>query len=422
MAWNTAGALEFLTEPLAPGESLDYSFNTTADLSITGAEYQIRAWTSHPDDSNFGNDSITDFRVQNFSLKPGFREDFEAISFVDGSCLNPANDIWSKGWSVANDFGQWNLQDARVCGNGNGATSTFATGPRGDHSFADGNGTFVYVEADFGTPFDGALLTSPCIDFRESTGAAMAFWFHKFGVNMGNLYIDVLADGVWNMAVDSIIGQTHFSIDDKWSLKSVNLTQFAGKLIQIRFRGHTLGFASSDMAIDDIEIFEPIPQDARISDILTPNTSCEPDSLVSVKVENFGTDTIFANSIIVKYAVNGLTPAIDTVDVDLAPGESVIHDFSTLGVFVRPNTTFNIESWTELLGDDNRFNDTAFHVLQNITQTIDYEEDFESFMGFQGGCAAFAVADVLRRAWVETTSGGGANFFMGSYKCRDLCW
>lgn len=400
--FDTATVTELYPSAIAPREVVNYTFNTTADLSVPSQRYTIHAWTSLFGDSNTGNDSIRNYGTQNFSLSPGFRETFESALYVDGSCLNPANDIVSKGWTVNNGQFSWNLQDARVCKSGNGATPTFGTGPSGDHTDIDGAGQFFYTESTLGVINDEAELLSPCIDFRESTGAAMAFWYHRFGAGIGDLYIDVLADGVWTNGVDQIVGQTQFTGEDEWLLKSVNLGLYAGKLIQVRFRG-VLGSGTGDIAIDDIEIFSPIPQDARVSQVLTPVTACDPDGLVSVTVENFGTDTIFAGDVAVKYSINGLPPIVDTLDTTIGPGAVVVHIFDQLGIFTRPNSEFNMVSWTELQNDSNIFNDSARYRFNNITQTLDYQENFESFT--DGGCQSGPGADGLRRAWFGTGNG-----------------
>ena len=125
---------------------------------------------------------------------------------------------------------------------------------------------------------------------------------------MGQLFVDVFADGVLTLGVAVLSGQAQTTILDNWTLANVNLSQFAGQLIQVRFRG-IRGSGTSDMSIDDVEFFEPIPQDARVTEVLSPVTQCNPSGVVKVVVENFGTDTILPNTSGVSYSVDGL-PAI----------------------------------------------------------------------------------------------------------------
>jgi len=415
---DTVQVKDTVRTPIQPRNQLQFTFSTPADLSIPGQTYEILAWTELNGDSNVGNDSVLDFTITNLTRLPGYIEDFESNQFFDGSCLNPSRDVFARGWTVNNAQFTWNLQDARVCRGANGSTPTFNTGPDGDHTTPQGNGTFVYAESSMSGNTE-AELTSPCIDFSNSTGAALAFWYHKFGAGMGDIFIDVLSDGVWNMGVDTVIGETQIGINDPWKLKSVNLGNFAGKTIQIRFRG-TRGSSTSDMAIDDIEIFEPIPNDARVSAVLTPVTECDPDGQVEVRVENFGLDTIFANNIRVSFSINGAPPISDTVDVTLGPGEFVNHIFDKNGFFRTPNTTFNMLSWTELVGDSNTFNDTTAYRFTNLTQTIQYTEDFEAFRdgNLAANCGNPFSPDVFVRGWeANPIIGNTAHWNVHSANC-----
>ena len=381
---------------IAPREVISFDFTVGADLSIPGQEYNLRAWTSIAGDSNVGNDSILTYSVTNFTRGPGYKETFESLSFLDGNCLNPFNDLIGRGWTVNNNNFTWNVQDARVCRGPNGATPTPSTGPEGDHT--RGNGKFLYTEANVGTGV--AELTSPCIDFRASTGASMAYWYHKYGAQIGNLYIDVLANGVEYLGVDTLIGQTQTGLNDPWRVQGVNLGQFAGQLLQVRFRATRGANILGDIAIDDVEFYEPIAQDARVSAVTSPITECSPSNQVTVLVENFGTDTILPNTANVYFSVNGGPALKDTVRQGIGVGRSVVHNFNPPGEFSAFNTTFVIRSWTSLPGDTNRFNDSTYYVIQNLTQGISYRENFESFT--DGGCGG--GLDILTRGWEAAPS------------------
>ncbi|MEQ8623674.1 MAG: T9SS type A sorting domain-containing protein [Vicingaceae bacterium] len=385
---------------------INYTFSTPADLSIPGREYVISAWTELNGDSNFNNDSVVDYLVTNFTRLPGYRENFTTFDFVDGSCLAPDFDQVGRGWTAGNTQYTWNLQNARICVGPNGATPTFGTGPLGDHSTTQANGKFFYTESTLGSQNDEATLTSPCLDFVGVSGAAMAFWYHKFGSSMGDLYIDVLADGIWTLGVDTVIGETQLIQSDAWQIKAVKLGQFANKLIQVRFRGVKRNSNDrGDMAIDDIELYEPIPQDARVSRVLSPVTECSPVSQVTVVVENFGTDSILPNTVTVNYNVNGGGTLSEILPVGIPVGGSVIYDFAAQGVFNSFNTTYRINSWTALQNDSNSFNDSTSYRFTNITQSIAYEENFESFT--DGGCNV-EPGDILTRGWRADPPAGGS--------------
>ena len=403
---DTQTVREVLGTTLAQRNVLVYTFSTPADLSRPGVDYQIWAWTELNGDSNVENDSVTDYIVTNFTRLPGYIENFTTFDFIDGDCLAPNLDQVGRGWSVSNTQYTWNVQNARICRGPNGATPTFGTGPDGDHSTTQGDGKFFYTESTLGSQNDEATLTSPCLDFTGRTGAALAFWYHKFGGSMGDLYIDVLDDGLWNLGVDTVIGETQFIQSDDWQIKAVNLGQFSDRLIQIRFRGVKKNSSDrGDMAIDDIEFYEPIRQDARVSRVLSPVTECSPSSQVTVVVENFGFDSILPNTVRVNYSVDGGGVISDTLPVGIPVGGSVIYDFDVQGVFNNLNTVYKIDSWTRLANDSNSFNDSVSYQFTNLTQSIQYKENFESFT--DGGCAAGA-GDILTRGWRADPPAGGA--------------
>jgi|GEM_PF-2014506 len=413
---DTVRVSERLPRSLIPRERAFYTFNQTADLSLASKEYEIVVGVDLTGDVNVGNDSLTGYMVENFTRNAGYIENFDNFSFVDGNCLHALSDLVARGWEASNGNYAWNVQNARTCFGPNGATATPMTGPNGDAG--SGDGKFFYTEATLGAPGDVATLTSPCLDFGPNPAAAMAFRYHRFGSEVGNLYIDVLNDGVWDMGIDSIVGQTQFDQFENWKLKGVGLSQYAGKLVQVRFRAikdpmSVLG--TGDMAIDNIEFFEPIRQDARVSEILGPNTGCSPEGTVTVRVDNFGYEKIDSNTLSVSFSANNVTPITELIVDELDVDSSMIYTFVQKGNFSQLNTTFNLVAWTSLQNDSNIFNDSLNNVFRNITQGTDYQENFESFR--DGACApdpnfpppySFPpfTGDLIDRGWVTDPPAG----------------
>ena len=68
-----------------------------------------------------------------------------------------------------NDFGNWFLHQ--------GATSSFNTGPSGDHT--TGNGIYFYVESS-GQNYGGKVFTiyTPMFDVSQTPGKVLSFWYH----------------------------------------------------------------------------------------------------------------------------------------------------------------------------------------------------------------------------------------------------
>ena len=407
---DTVFVSEIYDSTLLPRQLVQYTFKQTADLSLASQEYEIIAGTRLNGDVNVGNDSIVGYPIQNFTRNAGYIETFDNFSFIDGDCLDATSDLVTRGWLPGNGLYTFNVQNARTCFGPNGATPSIGTGPQGDAGAGDGK--FFYVEATLGTNEDVATLMTPCIDFGPNPAAAMAFRYHMFGNEIPTLFIDVLDDGVWTLGIDSISGQTHVDQFDPWKLKGVSLNQFAGKLIQIRFRTiKQIGFTGrGDVAIDNIEFFEPILQDARVSEIIDPNTGCTPAGTVKVRIENFGIDPIDSNTLSVSFSANNITPVVETVPDSIPPDSAIIYTFTQAGVFSQVNTTYRLNVWTDLQGDINTFNDTLLKVFQNITQGTQYQENFESFRS--GACAPPYVfppftGDLIDRGWeVDPVAGG----------------
>ena len=130
-----------------------------------------------------------------------------------------------------------------------GSTPSGSTGPASAHS----GSKYFYVEAsNSGT--DASLYT-PFVDVSSLTAPRLQFYYHMYGADMGNLYIEAYDGANWN-TVDSIIGQQHTSASSAWSLKTVYLTSYTGN-IQVRFKAVKVGTGyRGDISLDDISFSE----------------------------------------------------------------------------------------------------------------------------------------------------------------------
>ena len=384
---------------LAAGTTINHTFPITANFTTKGTTYNIAVWTEVLGDSNRFNDRlITD--VTNTTKDNSFIEDFEG--FVDGSCANATNanlaDVLGDGWEETSlNTYQWHVQDAASCG----GTASGGTGPSSDHT--TGTGTFMFTEGSGAT--GNARIVSPCIDFKGRAGAAMKFWYHKFGNGMSTLFVDVFADGVWNNGVFSIPGQTHTVTTAPWLEAIAKFNQFGGKDIQIRFRG-TAGFRN-EMAIDDISFFAPYGKDARMLAVTGPESGCNisSTSIISVELDNFGVEDINTNldSLLLYYQIDDLPPVRDTFDMVLLSETSATFTFTQTADLSIPGKTYQVKAWTALIGEEDVDNDTLFnHKIINSTKLTNYFENFEKFRDAQ--CDA-QLGQVLQEGWAETSTG-----------------
>jgi len=272
---NKLESIETITDSILPNKIIPFTFNKTLDLSDFSKEYSISAKLDLLNDSNTNNNRINKDKITSFIKGPGYIEDFE--SFSRGYHLNNSQnanqeglDILKNGWTVdPNSISEkyhWNVQKPLLeeIGFLYGGTPTALSGPKTD--FSPNGETFVYTEASYGSSGDVALLTFPCADLSNLTTASLQFWYHKFGASMGDLYVDINANGIWNLGVDSIIGETHTYHLDPWKKKVVNLSPFAGHEIEIRFRAIRGNGDKGDMAIDNVHLIDSLTVNIDNSD------------------------------------------------------------------------------------------------------------------------------------------------------------
>jgi hypothetical protein len=264
--------------------------------------------------------------------------------------------------------------------------------------YTTGTGNFLFTEASL-VPVpatDTARIESPCIDFSNKTTAGMRFWYHRYGGDLGNLYIDVFANGIWNLAVDSLVAQSQMSSNDAWKMKKVVFNQFSNQVINVRFTAIYGGGFRGDMAIDDVEFYSPITQDAKMEKVELLNPSCEFDTaILRLEVNNFGTDTIAANQLKIKYQLNSGSFFTDSNLTAIAVDSSQVFTFNLSGLYT--NSGDKITAWVELVNDSNQFNDTININYDQLTKAPEYVEGFENIVTTNGFCGNYNTP--LNLAW-----------------------
>ncbi len=182
---------------------------------------------------------------------------FELIE-VGASETVPLNEDFEI-FANAGDNG-WTTND--ISGNGydwisnSGGTPSDGTGPLVDNTNKDASGTYIYAEASGSTSGNVAEYISPCITIN-TFNAQLEFAYHMFGVNIGELHVDIETDsGYINDVIPAIIGQQQTSQSDPYLSKKVDLSAYATQTIKIRFRAIRGVNWDSDIAIDDFTITE----------------------------------------------------------------------------------------------------------------------------------------------------------------------
>ena len=242
---------------LAPGASQLYTFSSTVDLSVAGA-YTLQVWADYAGDLNIYNDTaVSTINVISGNLITlPFIEDFELNTLCSTASDCEATVCpMANGWVNETNLSQDDI-DFRVS---QGGTPSANTGPDVDHTLGTAAGKYIYLESSVCFNKRSNLVT-PCLDLTTASTPQMIFWYHMFGAAMGELHIDVFTQGSWTQdAIPAIQGNQ----GNQWSQASLNLTPWAGDIINIRFRAVTGADFTSDIALDDINILEssapPVP-------------------------------------------------------------------------------------------------------------------------------------------------------------------
>jgi PKD repeat protein len=163
-----------------------------------------------------------------------------------GTQICTLNDGWINAQNGTEDQIDWRVN--------NGGTPTAASGPSLDHTSGNLNGKYIYLEP---TPANGqtctaqeAWLLSPCMNLASVLNPRLSFWYHLFGADMGELHVDIFADGIWhNDVMPPMVGNQGTA----WLEANVPLDAYATEDVVVRFRGITGTTGDrSDMALDDI--------------------------------------------------------------------------------------------------------------------------------------------------------------------------
>lgn len=237
---------ETFAGPLAAGASATYTFTATVNIGTAGS-HTLETWTSIPNDIVVTNDTLQHnvAYVTGTTVTPPYAETFESFSLCGtASDCEATNCTLINGWyNVPNGTDDIDWRTSQ------GATPSVNTGPSTDYAPGTATGNYLYIEAS-SCDSKTAMAVSPCIDLTTFTNPSLLFGYHMFGANMGSLYIDVYANGVWNENVYIRNGSQNMA----WLQATVPLTAYQGQVILIRFRGVTgVGFAG-DMAFDAVRV------------------------------------------------------------------------------------------------------------------------------------------------------------------------
>jgi PKD repeat protein len=176
-----------------------------------------------------------------------FSEDFETFTGIGGTADEPDG---QNGWTSSPLLGyEWRVDI--------GTTTSSSTGPNVDHTTGTATGVYVYTEASAGLVGDTTLVETPFIDLTGATSPILSFWYHMYGTNTDHLDIQI-NDGSGYVDLVTITGEQQTANADLWYQEIIDLSSYLGDLVTIRFVGTRGASYYCDMAIDDVEVREPI--------------------------------------------------------------------------------------------------------------------------------------------------------------------
>ncbi|MFC1732487.1 T9SS type A sorting domain-containing protein [candidate division KSB1 bacterium] len=359
-----------LTTSIPAGDTLTHTFTTPANLSV-GGTYNCLAAVILPNDSASWNDTLNTTIIATVGLGTfPYSENFETWTV--------GNNVSQNGWTGGSGEPHWEVEDA------SGANeNSSSTGPFYDHTYpSTAGGKYIYLETSSGFGSTN-YFTSPCMNFGSAPVVIMKFWYHMYGATMGTLELEQHVGGNWISTGWSKTGQQQMAGNDPW-LEAVVAINPAAQYI--RFKGSSTTSYTSDMSIDDLYIYIPVPNDLQMAEWVMPQSGTTPSANmdVIVNVVNMGTAT--QDSFAVKYSVDaGTTVVTEYYNDTLSPGDTLTYTFTTKANMTTPGYYY-CGAVVKNPGDNNANNDTVFATpyictaLSGVyTIGADTTDDFHSF-------------------------------------------
>ncbi|RMG74663.1 MAG: hypothetical protein D6722_02185 [Bacteroidetes bacterium] len=238
---------------ISPGNDVIFSFPTP--LLINGeTAVPVKVWAALPGDPVQDNDTATfDLVVEPGSaLSLPYTQDFEAYDLCStaSSCEGEVCAL-GDGWvnlpnGIADDI-DWRTNQ--------GPTPTGSSGPTTDHRPGTATGKYLYLEASGGCTEAEAALVTPCFDLNSVAMPELSFWYHMRGSDMGSLHLDINIAGNW---VEDIVPPISGDQGSSWLQRKVDLSDYIGLTVSFRFRGETGSDFASDLALDDISLYDRV--------------------------------------------------------------------------------------------------------------------------------------------------------------------
>lgn len=303
--------------------------------------------------------------------------DFESEGLCGSSCTGTCN--LTGHWRNADQWGfpqagtDWLSED--------GSTPSSDTGPDVDHTLNSSVGKYAYTETSGCTNVSGHLV-SGIYDFSNNTSPRINFWYHMYGATMGTMHLDADTTGNGDWVLDIVPAWTNNV--NQWLEMDVPIAILGGRPnTRIRIRATTGTSFTSDMAVDDITVYQPQPNDLELS-LVSVGGGCgnSVTTPVDFRLINVGTDSLYSgDSIQASFDVGGnISTETFYINTTVAPGDTLHITFVNSFVDLSGPNPVNVTGWISWLTDLTQANDTLGITTIGIPiiTSYPYLEDFES--------------------------------------------
>lgn len=406
---------ETISQSLAHGETLEYSFQTTIDLS-EGGENHISVYTLLENDEFEGNDGLFDVPL--------------VLSSFDLS----SQGAYTMGFEPHEDFSGWLVQDANNDG------TTWMLNPDPVHANT-GSHSYSFMSNQTSVPSNDWLM-SPCFNLQEGATYYVSFHYKNRAANWPeslklNLGTAQQASAMSQVILD--LGQISNSVYNK-----VETTFSVSETGEYYFGWHAYGPADQfGMHIDDITIYQVFEHDLSVTQLIVPREKDEscgliPAQSMQIEITNFGSTA--ASAFDVYLQINDLGALAFSFTETIAAGQS--QWFSLEGGFtLMPDQVYQLTAWSSHLQEQNPVNDTLFvadYLMQQYFTSFEATDDVSDWMVQNlGGVNEWqlvedaSVANTGSFLYAIRTDGAGGNvinndwlfsecFYLEAGKCYEI--
>ncbi|PLX11891.1 MAG: hypothetical protein C0594_03075, partial [Marinilabiliales bacterium] len=196
--------MEYYTDTVQPGDTLEYSFVSLADLSVPGRIYDIRLFVQYTLDVNASNNSII-VSVQNLPGAGASCDNYYDIQSV------PFEITGLTTFGFVNDYNEADVCNSEYMNKNDFVFRYMATSSNMVNIFVSNTNGPAGIFVTKGCP---DILSSQCVDYEESAGDVM---LDSVSLNAWTIYYFIVSSNTLDtLNFDFSIIETAASVQDRW--------------------------------------------------------------------------------------------------------------------------------------------------------------------------------------------------------------